>query len=31
VLASLGGEDDRADALDLHSGGVTELDGASNA
>ena len=28
VLAGLGGEDDGADALDLHGGGVTELDGA---
>jgi hypothetical protein len=31
VLAGLGGEDDGADALDLHGGGVPELDGASNA
>jgi hypothetical protein len=30
VLAGLGGEDDGADALDLHGGGVPELDGASN-
>ena len=30
VLAVIG-EDDGADALDLHGGGVPELDGASNA
>ena len=31
MLAGLSGEDDRASALDLHSGGIPELDGASNA
>ena len=31
VLAGLGGEDDGAAALDLHGGGVPELDEASNA
>jgi len=31
MLAGLGGEDDGADALDLHGAGVTKLDGASNA
>jgi hypothetical protein len=30
MLTRLGGEDDRADALDLHAGGVHKLDGASN-
>jgi hypothetical protein len=28
VLTRLGGEDDGADALDLHAGGVPKLDGA---
>jgi hypothetical protein len=31
ALTRLGGEDDGADALDLHAGGVPKLDGASNA
>jgi hypothetical protein len=31
MLTGLCGEDDRADALDLHGGGVPELDGALNA
>ena len=31
MLTRLGGEDDRADALDLYVGGVPKLDGASNA
>ena len=31
VLAGLGVEDDGADALDLHGGGLPELDGSSNA
>jgi hypothetical protein len=31
VLTGLGGEDHGADALDLHAGGISELDGASNA
>jgi hypothetical protein len=30
VLTRLGGEDDRADALDLHTGGILKLDGASD-
>jgi hypothetical protein len=30
VLTRLGGEDDVVDALDLHTGGVPKLDGASN-
>jgi hypothetical protein len=30
VLTRLGGEDDGADALDLHAGGVLKLDGASD-
>jgi hypothetical protein len=30
VLIRLGGEDDGADALDLHAGGIPKLDGASN-
>jgi hypothetical protein len=30
VLTSLGGEDDGADALDLHVGGIHKLDGASD-
>jgi hypothetical protein len=30
VLTRLGGEDDGADALDLHAGGITKLDGASD-
>jgi hypothetical protein len=30
VLTRLSGEDDGADALDLHVGGVPKLDGASN-
>jgi hypothetical protein len=30
VLTRLGGEDDGADALDLHTGGIPKLDGASN-
>jgi hypothetical protein len=30
VLTRLGGEDDEADALDLHAGGVLKLDGASD-
>jgi hypothetical protein len=30
VLTRLSGEDDGADALDLHAGGVPKLDGASN-
>jgi hypothetical protein len=30
MLSRLGGEDDRADALDLHVGGVPKLDGASD-
>jgi hypothetical protein len=30
VLTRLGGEDDRADALDLHAGGIPKLDGASD-
>jgi hypothetical protein len=30
MLTKLGGEDDGADALDLHVGGVPKLDGASN-
>ena len=29
MLSHLGGEDDGADALYLHSGGIPELDGAS--
>lgn len=29
VLAGLGSEDDGADALDLHGGGVPELEGTS--
>jgi hypothetical protein len=28
VLSSLGGEDDGADTLDLHGGGIPKLDGA---
>jgi hypothetical protein len=28
VLTRLGGEDDGADALDLHAGGILKLDGA---
>jgi hypothetical protein len=31
VLTRLGGEDDGADALDLHAGGVPKLNGASDA
>jgi hypothetical protein len=31
VLTRLGGEDDGADALDLHAGGIPKLDGASDA
>lgn len=30
ILTKLGGEDDRADAFDLHVGGVPKLDRASN-
>jgi hypothetical protein len=30
VLTRLGSEDDRADALDLHAGGIPKLDGASD-
>jgi hypothetical protein len=30
VLTRLGGEDDRADTLDLHVGGIPKLDGASD-
>jgi hypothetical protein len=30
VLTRLGDEDDRADALDLHAGGIPKLDGASD-
>jgi hypothetical protein len=30
VLTRLDGEDDRADALDLHAGGVPKIDGASD-
>jgi hypothetical protein len=30
VLTILGDEDDRADALDLHAGGIPKLDGASD-
>jgi hypothetical protein len=30
VLTRLSGEDDRADALDLHTGGIPKLDGASD-
>jgi hypothetical protein len=30
MLSGLGGEDDGADALDLHGGGIPELDGASH-
>jgi hypothetical protein len=30
VLTRLDGEDDGADALDLHTGGVPKLDGASD-
>src|SRR3954465_3270763 len=30
VLSGLGGEDDGADTLDLHGGGIPELDGASH-
>jgi hypothetical protein len=30
VLTRLGGEDDEADALDLHAEGIPKLDGASN-
>jgi hypothetical protein len=30
VLTRLGGEDDGADTLDLHTGGITKLDGASD-
>jgi hypothetical protein len=30
VLTRLDGEDDRADALDLHARGIPKLDGASN-
>jgi hypothetical protein len=30
VLTRLGGEDDGADALDLHAGGIPKLDGASD-
>jgi hypothetical protein len=30
VLTRFGGEDDRADALDLHAGGIPKLDGASD-
>jgi hypothetical protein len=30
MLTRLGDEDDGADALDLHAGGVPELDGASD-
>jgi hypothetical protein len=31
VLTRLGGEDDGADAFDLHAGGIPKLDGASDA
>jgi hypothetical protein len=31
VLTGLGGEDHGADALDLHAGAISKLDGASNA
>jgi hypothetical protein len=31
VLTRLGGEDDGADTLDLHAGGIPKLDGASDA
>ena len=31
MLTRHGGEDDRADALDLHAGGIPKLDGASDA
>jgi hypothetical protein len=30
VLIRLGGEDDGADTLDLHTGGIPKLDGASD-
>ena len=30
VLSGLGGEDDGADALNLHGGGISKLDGASH-
>jgi hypothetical protein len=30
VLAGLGGEDNGADAIDLHGGGVPKLDGATH-
>jgi hypothetical protein len=30
VLTRLGGKDDGADALDLHTGGIPKLDGASD-
>jgi hypothetical protein len=30
VLTRLDGEDDRADALDLHAGGIPKIDGASD-
>jgi hypothetical protein len=30
MLTRLGGEDDRADTLDLHAGGVPKLDGTSD-
>jgi hypothetical protein len=30
VLTRLDGEDDRADTLDLHAGGIPKLDGASD-
>jgi hypothetical protein len=30
VLSSLGGEDDGADTLELHGGGIPKLDGASH-
>ena len=30
MLTRLGGEDDGADALDLHAGGIPKLDGASD-
>jgi hypothetical protein len=30
VLTRLGGEDDGADALDLHAGGIPKLDGVSD-
>jgi hypothetical protein len=30
VLIRLGGEDDRADALDLHTGGIPKLEGTSD-